>query len=121
MRLLHDIGRLYRAISDLDRRLLNQAIFDKLYVQDEIIAHDMLRSPFDELVTVHRHVTVPQPETRTPSREGRASVQALASDHGSKANLLAMALGHGSDKAAMVELRGIEPLASTVRLSRSTN
>jgi site-specific DNA recombinase len=45
LQLLSDPGRLYRQVSDLDRRLLNQAIFEKLYVENDTIKGDVIREP----------------------------------------------------------------------------
>lgn len=119
LRLLEDPRALYDRSSDEGRRLLNQAIFDRLYIDIDEVTDDQLRPPFIELVSQ----SCP---TATASSQDGQSKKGPQTDGprawGTRADLLATALnGGGSSRTAMVEVRGIEPLASSMRPRRSTN
>jgi site-specific DNA recombinase len=124
LQLMENPGTLYRRVSDQDRRLFNQAIFEKLYIGNDTITGDELREPFTELVTVHR-THQPRSRRRHPSRATASRSESNAcyrTTTGTKADLLAAALaGDGLSKAATVELRGIEPLTSCMPCKRSAN
>jgi len=64
--LLQELGRLYQRVTDFDRRQLNQAVFDRFYV-DEGKATSVLQPPFAELVAVNR-AGLETSEAETPSR-----------------------------------------------------
>lgn len=116
-------GDLYAQITDKVRRQVNQAVFEKIYIHDDTVTDDELREPFAELLALQRlgadaapseeDAGGPLPATRGVPRYRPAS----------KAALLHRALSedHGSSKAAMVELRGIEPLTSSMPWKRSAN
>ena len=114
VRLLHNIGALYQRVNDLDRRLLNHAIFDRFYI-DERGSSGVLKPPFAELSALDQRAAPVPEKQHTPSFR-RTCDRLLADTRGSLADLLNQVLyDRGSGKAAMVEVRGIEPLASTVR------
>lgn len=126
LELLDDIQALYRLTTDEGRRLLNQAIFEKLYVGPEGIEGDEIKPPFREIITVQRAGEA-TPTFGLVQRKQEATE--VASWEGE--NRCSVLLGHalsddGSSKAVMVELGGIEPpsverLASALRpFPRST-
>lgn len=86
--LLDNLQEAYRQTTDHGRRLLNQAIFKKLYVGDDNITADELHPPFDALVTAHRatgHLSTPPPQSRQRSagtgRDGAAGELAAREPH----------------------------------------
>lgn len=120
---LSDPGDLYARSANKDRRLINQAVFAKLYVYDDAISADEPSDAFYGLISLQRPVsdvsTTPEAavrEAHEPTAHRRHSPQREAA-------LLRRALqeDHGSSKAAMVELRGIEPLTSSMPWKRSAN
>lgn len=54
LELLSDPEELYRRASDQDRRLLNQAIFEKIYVDLDEVIEDEIAEPFRDLVELAR-------------------------------------------------------------------
>lgn len=48
--LLDDPQEMYRQAGDQERKLLNQAFFEKLYIDDGEVTADLLAEPFRELV-----------------------------------------------------------------------
>ncbi len=122
--LLDNPQELYRQTTDQGRRLLNQALFTHLYVGDDGITADGLQPPFRGLIGIQRAARQGRPvgsEARDTTENQQAASGLAAWD--TEADLLAAAVydGDGSSRTAMVELRGIEPLTSSMRPRRSTN
>ena len=125
--LLGQPDQLYRRSDDQGRRLLNQAIFTKLYVERDVVTGDEVREPFEAVVELDRALRSPEAWERGESVEplpiaelaarmcgqtqrGRTQIPAYRPLLGSKASLLATALsGSGSSKDAMVGDEGLEP------------
>ena len=104
--LLDDPQEMYRQAGESQRRLLNQALFEKLYVDEGEVVGEVLAEPFSELVQVQRAVVGPQFYLREKEK-----VAGLTG----KARLLAeIFYGRGSSKATMVGVTGIEPVTSAV-------
>lgn len=112
LELLGEPSTLYQQVSDSDRRLLNQAIFEKLYVDNDAVNDDQLKEPFSDMVAAHNvalrrsgdAVSSSGPKTRR-DRPDACHVRSS----GTKVDLLTLALaGNGSGKAAMVEPGRIE-------------
>lgn len=100
---------LYDAATDDDRKALNKAIFNRLYLDSTDrrphTTTDSLREPFGSLVLATRTVTA-------DSSSGPLSGPQDAADQPTKhlGGLLALCLkGQSASKAAMVEVAGIEP------------
>ena len=109
LELLRKPEELYRQSGEKNRRLLNQAIFEKLYVDDNEVTDHVLREPFAELHEAQARLPIGQ------SSAGRRPRAARDVDQ-SKADLLVTALSsQGSSKTAMVEVMGLEPTTSTLR------
>jgi len=144
MRLLENPARLYETSDDHGRRLVNQAIFEKLYIQRGEVTADELRDHVKELVHLDRTLrcvnSVDSRHDCDQTERDNAPVAALARrlwpvDHradadpiccrplqGTETLLLATALAGGSSsKGVMVELWGIEPQTSSMPWKRSTN
>jgi site-specific DNA recombinase len=131
LKLLENPQELYRRCSDEQRRLLNQAIFHGLYIDDDQITDHDLREPFAHLHAIQaarqgNEHPPPEPENRDTGshNSSRAAPQprngptALS---GFDALLAGMDLVHCSIKPSGVELRGIEPLTFSMRTRRATN
>jgi site-specific DNA recombinase len=96
---------LYNTATDHARKLLNKAIFTRLYLNIDVPEHgpavitDDLNEPFASLVHTARTKNLTQPTQNAP--------------HDRLSSLLATALaGQSASKAAMVEVPGIEPGSS---------
>lgn len=81
--LLAQPDQLYRRCDDQQRRLLNQAIFHAIYIEDQKITDGELREPFGEDHTIQRQratATNPQPtnEEATRSAGGPCSPSGVA-------------------------------------------
>jgi site-specific DNA recombinase len=108
---------LYDTATDHARKLLNNAIFARLYVdmhsaRQPTVATDDLHEPFGSLMhairTTHTCQQPPDPQNSTDARQHDNQTHL--------GGLLASALaGQSASKAAMVELRGIEPLTFSMR------
>lgn len=116
---LTDPHGLYLDTSDTARRELNQAVFGKLYLDPEQdgVTDQQLREPFDGLVSwraLRRPTPVPRRTTAPHTTKGtRTGAQSRGSS--CAALLKCIAHGEGPSKGTMVELRGFEPLAPSMR------
>jgi site-specific DNA recombinase len=128
--LLENPQELYRRCDEQQRRMLNQAIFHGLYVDDDQIADHSLREPFAQLHAVQSDwqttdVTVPEPRTDTrPRNAKRAASQkggGPVATNGLQVLLRGVVSAPCSSKTPRVELRGIEPLTFSMRTRRATN
>jgi site-specific DNA recombinase len=115
--LLTNPQELYRRCDDEQRRLLNQAIFLKLYVDHDKITGHELHEPFARLHAVQEaHQATdgdkPDPGACSATQKGRRT--APHSGDGPSALLEGLLAGmdqvHCSSKPPRVELRGLEPL-----------
>jgi site-specific DNA recombinase len=116
--LLKKPEELYRRSGPKYRRLLNQAIFEKLYIVEHEVTDDARRQPFAELHEAEIMVTLGN-EKGVGKRRRRLVAQPVSES--SKAVLLVTALsnGGGSSKTAMVGVPGFEPGASASRKRKS--
>ncbi len=113
LNLLNDAEELYRQSGAKFRRLLNQAIFVRLYIDDNEVTDCVLREPFAELREAEIKIAIESPGVGKRRRVEPAIDQ-------TKADLLAAALsGGGSSKTAMVGVPGFEPGASASRTLRA--
>ena len=94
------------------RRLVNQTSFQRFYVDNEGVTGEELQSPFDELQQARHVFTATQKSPRDAEAPARPETDLL---------FLHDVLAAGSSKTVMVELRGIEPLTSSMRTKRATN
>jgi len=120
--LLDDPQELYRQTTDPVRRQLNQVFFDKLYLYDDEVVDDQLAEPFDGFLharSFQRRVVHTRAH-RAGTTNG-APKDAVGGMSASATLLERIARGEGSSKATMVELRGFEPLTSSMRTKRATN
>ena len=120
--LLDDPQELYRQTTDPVRRQLNQVFFDKLYLDDDQVTDGLLAEPFDGFLYDRpmRRRVVHTRSHRTGTTNG-VRKDAAGGMSASAALLKRLALGQGSSRATMVELRGIEPLTFSMRTRRATN
>ncbi len=114
--LLDDPQELYRQTTDAVRRQLNQVFFDKLYLDDNKVTDDELTEPFGGLS--YRRIFRPAQvryRRSAPKKRNGVLVGAVSRVNISAALLERIAHDEGSSKAAMVELRGFEPLTPSMR------
>jgi DNA invertase Pin-like site-specific DNA recombinase len=101
LKLLHDPQGLYEQMAPEQRRLMNQAIYAKLYVYEDTGIDAVFNPPFDELLEAKQALTSAKPDGfRATNRPG---------------TLAAVLLDGGSNKRVMVEVTGFEPATSTMR------
>ena len=113
---------LYRRLNDHGRRLLNQAVFDRLLI-DRVpdqpttqVAGGTYTEPVHDLMTAAHgpQPTVPGPNDGRPATNGR-SAQVTDTNPFHPVDHVG-----GWNKAAMVELRGFEPLTPSMRTRCAT-
>lgn len=138
--LLTDVRALYLDSSDETRRLLNQAIFNNLYVAHDDIIGDDVKQPLRELLAAQRgwrtlsdglprvaaehaaqaeyahHRGIQQEETALTGGLSGSDLSGLTA-------VVLTGINEDSDssKTLMVDLRGFEPLTSSLRTKRATN
>jgi site-specific DNA recombinase len=122
--LLHDPQTLYRRLSDHGRRLLNQAMFEELLVDREDVVVQVTGQTYTE--PVRDLMFAAHAYRQRPVMEALVHASKPAVNGGSAretvADLLSpISLDGGWSKAAMVELRGFEPLTFSLRTRRATN
>lgn len=104
--LLADPQCLYERLDDAQRRLLNQAFFDKLYIDVDGVSGVCLTEPIGPLVAAQEALNA----------DGATDPGCAAEGLSYGAGLLVTALGGGSSKPALVEVSGFEPPTSTLRM-----
>jgi site-specific DNA recombinase len=112
LKLLENPQELYRRCDDEQRRLLNQAIFHGLYVEDDQVTEHDLKEPFARLHAV-------QVATQRTTEAQDASRAVLRTEDGPAVDTIEVLLGGidsapCSSKPSMVELRGFEPLTPSM-------
>lgn len=113
--LIADIPELYRLSGEQGRRAINQAFFTRLYVDGDRVSEEELKEPFDELLYLRRRLVRARYLRKRPGTPRGGVRLDAASKIGTGAGLLELALsGGGSSKAALVDVKGLEPLASRV-------
>jgi site-specific DNA recombinase len=110
---------LYQACDNSGKRLLTQTFYERLYVDqdgDTDVTKTVYQPPFDEIQGARRgwdndlHKALQA--TKQPQKASRRTKTDLPEPH---FQVL------GSNKAVMVELRGVEPRTSSMRTKRATN
>jgi site-specific DNA recombinase len=115
--LLDDPQELYRQTSDPVRRQLNDVFFDRLYLDADEVIDDRLAEPFNDFLyprSLNRRRVIHTRVTKTGTRNG-ATWDAAGGISAGAALLQRIAHAEGLSKAAMVELRGLEPLTFSLR------
>jgi hypothetical protein len=112
---LSDPKALYSRRDDDRRRKMNQVVYKKLYVVGRRITMMELNEPFDALIQAQNALNPSSGQTeatyfRTAQNYCRIRVEGAARE-----SLTALLLDHGLNKALMVEVKGFEPSASTLR------
>ncbi len=119
--LLDHPQELYRLAKPRARKVLNQALFRRLYLDDDgdapYVAGDELAEPFTTILYARRETALTEALEDALERQSGVSLVEDAAD-GTLADLLRTALeGQCASKAVMVEVPGIEP-GSSVASSR---
>ena len=129
LRLLEHPQELYRRCDDEQRRLLNQALFEAIYIDHDEVTDAKLREPFAQLHTVQRQmVRVNTTTAETAVTRHHKNTRAIPHDgdgpcvsSGIESLISGIGRVQGSSKPSMVELRGIEPLTPSMRTRCATN
>jgi site-specific DNA recombinase len=95
---------LYRRMVPQQRRFMNSAFFEKLYVHQDMIVEAVLRPPFDDLIEARDRA---QQVLKAPNRQ--KALQGLKTIQGSTGPLANIFFAVGSNKALMVGAAGLEP------------
>ena len=107
---------LYRRLNDHGRRLLNQAMFDELYVDQEDLAIQVIGQTYAE--PVHDLMLAAQAHHERSigslANESRPAVYDGPAQESLADLLQPVSLDGGWSKTAMVELRGLEPLTPSM-------
>jgi site-specific DNA recombinase len=111
--LLEQPDQLYRRCNDQQRRLLNQAIFHALYIEDDKITDGELREPFGELHAIQDQRAGATSAAATNKRTTR-DAGGPCTPSGVAVLLRGLHSGTCSSKTPKVELRGFEPLTPTL-------
>jgi site-specific DNA recombinase len=112
VRLLEDPQGLYRSMAPEQRRLMNQALFERLYVIEDRVAVAVLRAPFGDLVEATREVSCGGHVPVGSRKGGRPAAWASP---------LAGALsGRGSKSLSLVGEGGFEPPTSCTQSTCAT-
>ncbi len=118
LELMAEPDALYHRVDDPHRRLILQTFFERLYVQNDEITGGVPIEPFSDLLALRDQFRADQGAETTNPRDlavpGIDSGSLVASQNADRVVL-------GLNSATMVELRGFEPLASSMPWKRSTN
>lgn len=127
--LLEEPGELYANATDEHRKLLNQALFEKILVDDEEITDVVYNEPFAELVGAERAYLGSLESSESDRvdvalqilRNSKAAPEGGLTCIRSEALLRGIVHVVGSSSNHMVDPRGFEPLTSSMRTRRATN
>lgn len=113
LRLLSNPLALYQQANQRTRKVINKAIFPRLYIdanpEGPYIATEELNEPFETVLYARRESGF----SEALERQEGARLTADTPDGATRADLLATALGaQCSSKTALVDLNGIEPVTS---------
>jgi site-specific DNA recombinase len=112
--LLDNPQALYKALGEEQRRMMNQAIFERFYVIEDRVTEAVLRPPFDELIEA-------RDEAWAASRRDRSKASKSSAELRWSRPLAAVLWCEGSKTFSLVEVMGFEPTASALRTLRSAN
>jgi site-specific DNA recombinase len=101
LQLLANPQDLYERMAPEQRRLMNSAIYDKLFVFEDTITEATFNPPFNDLLTLRDQWD------RIPNRDNE--------NGGHRDHTPDISLDGGSSKRVMVEVMGLEPTTSTLR------
>ena len=129
LKLLTDPHALYLRCSDDQRRLLNQALFTGLYVDEDRIGDHELKEPFASLRALNdSHPAYGDWEPPPDKHQDSSHTKKAASGSGGGLSFMLLegfnpgrASAGGSNNPQRVELRGFEPLTSSMPWKRATN
>ncbi len=113
--LAQDCYEAYRRGTPQQRRMINQAMFERLYIHDDADVDGVLAEPFNALLDAETLAIAARHDPAKRALENRKT--RLPPDGENRVHRL----GQGSKEPVMVELRGIEPLTFSLRTRRATN
>lgn len=108
LRLLDNPQQLYLTLSPEQRRYMNDAIFEKLYVHDGEISEAVLRQPFDDLIQVRDEIQNYSASGACPPGEVKKKRRPEVSRMGPLAALY-FAGGSSKDRMVAVGISGTAP------------
>ncbi len=113
--LAQDCYEAYRRGTPGQRRMINQAMFERLYIHDSADADGVLAEPFNALLDAETLAIASTHDSAKPALENRKT--RLSRDGENRVHRL----GQGSKEPVMVELRGLEPLTPCMPCRCATN
>ena len=124
LQLLEHPEELYRQLSQRAQKVLNQAMFSRLYVdflEAPYVASDELTEPFTTILYARRDTSLTDVvDAVLAQQNGTLRVEDAVLDE-TLADLLDSSLvGQSASRAAMVDLRGFEPLTPSMRTRCAT-
>ncbi len=120
--LSHDIHDLYLRARPTQRRFINQAIFEALWISHEDVERSDLKSPFDAIRVLSEATRiVNEAATGREAEQIETGVQGAENGKAPEPDEASGALALSSISNSMVELAGLEPATSWVRSRRSPN
>ncbi len=115
LELITNPKQLYETSTDDVRRHLNQAFYERMYLDVDGVRADALQQPFADL-----HAVATAKEPSQPGGNPIRDRQRIRTNKNGP-TLPSSLKVTGSSKTALVELRGIEPLTFSMRTRRATN
>lgn len=114
LELIEDCGLTYRLVDDRYKKMLNQAIFSKLWVGEDGNVTAEFREPFNMLIDPIKG------EIAHYNKEKARGAEALTDIFSVIANRISHFFGHGLNNDNLVGDRGVEPLTSSTSKTRSS-
>jgi site-specific DNA recombinase len=118
--LLANVADLYETALDKARRQLNEAFFERLYIDLEGITESWLTEPVNEIKDAQVVYLRRSPSVASRLNENETRPHQQMRSRSSSVALLADVWSVGSSKATVVGLTGFEPAASSSRTKRAT-
>ncbi len=115
MSLAENCHEAYRRATPHQRRMINQAVFDRIYVHDDAEIDGLLAEPFDTLLDAETLNLATSTDRATPKSGQRETRSTPTGENRVQRH------GRGSKEPVLVELRGLEPLTFSMRTRRATS
>ena len=106
LELVEDCGKTYRLVEDHIKRMMNQAIFSKLWIEEDGHVTAEFARPFNAIIEPLTDMIIKCNQEKIRGTEVRTDFWSIISNHVQKF------FGRGLNNELMVEISGIEPLTS---------
>ncbi|BCT76452.1 recombinase [Sinomonas cyclohexanicum] len=119
--LIKDPSGIYERLTDRVRRLMNEALFERIYVNERPTVSTRMASPFADIYAAKAVWEAPGAPRGGEATTGQTERRPRDAGAPESVSLFGVYSTNGSNKTPMVEVRGFEPLTFCMPCRRATN